>query len=50
MVYPDLQDDVVVVGVVLIEEKDVHIGDVDIDEGLEDVLHEQAILDDKEVG
>ena len=50
MVYIDLQKDVVVVRVVLIEERDVHIGDVEIDERLEDILHDQARLDAQEVG
>ena len=35
MVFLDLQDDVVVVRQVPVEEKDVHIEDEDIDEGLE---------------
>ena len=49
MVYLDLQDDVVVVRQVPIEEKDVHIGDEDIDERLEAILNELAILDADEV-
>ena len=49
MVCLDLQDDMVVVCQVLIEGTDVHIENVDIDEGLEDVLHELAILDADEV-
>ena len=49
MAYLDLQDDVVVVGQVLIGEKDVHIEDEDIDEGLEAILVELAILDADEV-
>ena len=45
MVCRNLQDDVVVVGQVPIEEKDVHVGDEDIDERLEAILGELAILD-----
>ena len=50
MIYIDLQKDVVVIRVVLIEEGDEHIGNVDIDERLGDILHDQAILDAEEVG
>ena len=49
MVYLDLQDDVVVVGQALVREKDVHIEDEDIDERLEAILDELAILDADEV-
>ena len=49
MVFLDLQDDVVVVRQVPIEEKDVHIEDEDIDEGLEVILDVLAILDADEV-
>ena len=49
MVFLDLHDDVVVVGQVSIEEKDVHIEDEDIDERLEAILDDLAILDADEV-
>ena len=49
MVFLDLQDDVVVVRQVPVEEKDVHIEDEDIDEGLEAILDVLAILDADEV-
>ena len=49
MVYLDLQNDVVVVRQVPVEEKDVHIEDEDIDERLEAILDELAILDADEV-
>ena len=49
MVFLDLHDDVVVVGQVPIEEKDVHIEDEDIDERLEAILDDLAILDADEV-
>ena len=49
MVFLDLQDDVVVVEQVPVEEKDVHIEDEDIDEGLEAILDVLAILDADEV-
>ena len=49
MVYLDLQDDIVVVRQVPVEDKDVHIADEDIDERLEAILDELAILDADEV-
>ena len=49
MVYLDLQNDVVVVRQVPIEEKDAHVEDEDIDERLEAILDELAILDADEV-
>ena len=49
MVFLDLQEDVVVVRQVPIEEKDVHIEDEDIDEGLEAILDVLAILGADEV-
>ena len=49
MVCLDLQNDVVVVGQVPIGEKDVHVGDEDVDERLEAILDELAILDADEV-
>ena len=49
MVCLDLQDDVVVVLKELIGDRDVHIEDEDIDERLEAILNELAILDADEV-
>ena len=49
MVCLDLQDDVVVVRQVLVVERDVHIEDEGIDERLEAILDELAILDADEV-
>ena len=49
MVFLDLEDDVVVVRQVPVEEKDVHIEDEDIDEGLEAIPDDPAILDADEV-
>ena len=41
----DLQDEKVEVGQVHIDEQDVQVEDKDVDECLEEVLHELAILD-----
>ena len=49
MICLGLQDDVVVVWQVLVEEKDIHIEDEDIDERLEATLNELAIPDADEV-
>ena len=49
MVFLDLQDGVVVVRQVPVEGKDVHIEDEDIDEGLEAIPDDPAILDADEV-
>ena len=45
----DLQDDVIVVGQVQIDERNVQVEDEDIGERLEDTLNELAILDADEV-
>ena len=49
MVYLDLHDDAVVVWQVPVEDKDVHIEDEGIDEGLEAIPDDLAILDVDEV-